>query len=65
MKASKIIVIAAAAAAIGAAIPVSTLLIGSKELPEMPSGKYEPVAVTTTAASRIQSAFKAFLILDL
>ena len=50
MKASKIIVIAAAAAAIGAAIPVSTLLIGSKELPEMPSGKYEPVAVTTTAA---------------
>ena len=40
MKASKIIVIAAAAAAIGAAIPVSTLLIGSKELPEMPSGKY-------------------------
>ena len=51
MKASKIIVIAAAAAAIGAAIPVSTLLIGSKELPEMPSAKYVPVAAVTTTAA--------------
>lgn len=52
MKASKIIVIAAAAAAIGAAIPtVALMTFGSeKELPAMPSGKYEPVAVTTTAA---------------
>ena len=52
MKASKIIVIAAAAAAIGAAIPtVALMTFGSeKELPAMPSGKYEPVAVVTTAA---------------
>lgn len=52
MKASKFIVIAAAAAAIGAAIPtVALMTFGSeKELPEMPSGKYEPVAVVTTAA---------------
>ena len=52
MKASKFIVIAAAAAAIGAAIPtVALMTFGSeKELPAMPSGKYEPVAVVTTAA---------------
>ena len=52
MKASKFIVIAAAAAAIGAAIPTVALMTFGieKELPDMPSGKYEPVAVTTTAA---------------
>lgn len=52
MKASKIIVIAAAAAAIGAAIPTVALMSfnGNKELPAMPSRDYKPMAVTTTAA---------------